>query len=214
MQTQRQPIKPSFIADSLTFIYLSGTDKILQERATKTGDTSGLHLLIRQCIAQDRQAQKQLYDQYAPLLFTIIKRYVFTQAPADEMLNDTFYKIFTNIEKYEFKGSFEGWMRRIAINCITDYFRKYIKKEPAYKTDIDIVDVQVEEDAAGRLGYKELLQLIYQLPDTQRAVFNLFVFEQLSHKEIAEELGLNENNCRWYLNDARKRLKEKITTSM
>lgn len=193
---------------------MSETDKILQEHASQASDTLGLHNLIRQCIAHDRQAQRQLYDQYAPLIFGIIKRYVFTQAPADEMLNDTFYKVFINLDKYEFKGSFEGWMRRIAINCITDYFRKYIKNEPAYKTDIDTVDAHVQDDVASRLGYKELLQLIYQLPDTQRAVFNLFVFEQLSHKEIAEQLGINENNCRWHLNDARKRLKEKINTSM
>lgn len=192
---------------------MSETDNILQQYASQASDTSGLHHLIRQCIACDRQAQRKLYDQYAPLVFGIIKRYVFTQAPADEMLNDTFYKIFTNLGKYEFKGSFEGWMRRIAINCITDYFRKYIKNEPTYKTDIDLVDAHVEEEAASKLGYKELLQLIYQLPDTQRAVFNLFVFEQLSHKEIAEQLGINENNCRWHLNDARKRLQEKINTS-
>jgi RNA polymerase sigma-70 factor (ECF subfamily) len=70
----------------------------------------------------------------------------------------------------------------------------------------------VEGDIIGKLGYKELLQLIYQLPDTQRTVFNLFVFEQLSHKEIAENLGINENNSRWHLNDARKRLKEKISS--
>lgn len=168
--------------------------------------------LIRDCIAQNRKAQKQLYDQYVPLIYGVIKRYVYNGGQADEILNDAFYKILTGLESYSFKGSFEGWMRRIVINTITDHFRKYIKKEPAYKVEIETTDVHVESEVLGRLGFKELLQLVHQLPDTQRAVFNLFVFEQLSHKEIAEHLGLNENNCRWHLNDARKRLKEKITS--
>lgn len=159
-------------------------------------------------------AQKKLYEQYAPLLFGIIKRYVYNRGQADEILNDAFYKIFTNLERYAFKGSFEGWMRRIAVNAVTDNFRKYLKKEPAYKADIETTDVHVDGDVLGKLGYKELLQLIHQLPDTQRAVFNLFVFEQFSHKEIAEHLDISESNSRWHLNDARKRLKEKITASM
>ena len=80
--------------------------------------------------------------------------------------------------------------------------------------DIDTTDMHVDNDVTGKLGYKELLQKVYELPDTQRTVFNLFVFEQFSHKEIGDELGITENNSRWYLNDARKRLKEKITSSM
>ena len=157
-------------------------------------------------------AQKKLYDQYAPFIYGIIKRYVYNGGQADEILNDSFYKILTGLHGYAFKGSFEGWMRRIVNNTITDNFRKNIKKEPAYKVDIETTDVHVDGEVAGRMGYKELLKLIHQLPDTQRAVFNLFVFEQYSHKEIADHLGINENNSRWHLNDARKRLKEKITS--
>ncbi len=194
---------------------MSEKDNILHIQASESSQQSGSqppYDLIKECIAQNRTAQKRLYDQYVPLIYGIIKRYVYNHGQADEILNDSFYKILTSLNSYSFKGSFEGWMRRIVINTITDNFRKYIKKEPAYKVDIDTTDIHVEGDITGRLGYKELLQLIHQLPDTQRAVFNLFVFEQLSHKEIAEQLGINENNSRWHLNDARKRLKEKITS--
>lgn len=190
---------------------MSEKDNILHPQASTTNYPSdALQALIRDCIAQQRQAQKKLYEQYAPFLYGIIKRYVYNGAQADEILNDAFFKILTGLQGYSSKGSFEGWMRRIVINTITDNFRKYIKKEPAYKVEIDATDVHVDGDVLGRLGYKELLQLVHQLPDTQRAVFNLFVFEQFSHKEIAEHLGINENNSRWHLNDARKRLKEKI----
>lgn len=196
---------------------MSGEDNIYQQNAAEASSMSvhdPLHTLIRHCIANNRKAQKQLYDTYAPFLYGVIKRYTYNSGEADEILNDSFYKIFTSLHAYAFKGSFEGWMRRITVNCITDNFRKYIKKEPAYKVDIDTTDMHVDNDVTGKLGYKELLQKVYELPDTQRTVFNLFVFEQFSHKEIGDELGITENNSRWYLNDARKRLKEKITSSM
>ncbi len=196
---------------------MSGTDKLYKHNAAAAGKPSvhdPLYVLIRKCIAQDRKAQKKLYDEYAPLLYGIIKRYTYNKGEADEILNDSFYKIFTSLHSYAFAGSFEGWMRRITINCITDNFRKYIKNEPAYKEDVTNIDVYTNDNALGKMSYKELLQKIYELPDTQRAVFNLFVFEQLSHREIATHLGITENNSRWHLNDARKRLKEKIMTSM
>lgn len=188
-----------------------------QENASNASTLSvhdPLYGLIRECIANNRKAQKQFFDQYAPLLYGIIKRYTYNRVEADEILNDSFYKIFTSLHSYSFKGSFEGWMRRITVNCITDNFRKYVKKEPAYKVEIENTDMHVDSDAVQKLGYKELLQKVHELPDTQRAVFNLFVFEQFSHKEIAEHLGITEINSRWHLNDARKRLKEKITSSM
>jgi len=194
---------------------LSERDNILYQQASVSNPSSGKEPpadLIQACIAQNRMAQKKLYDQYAPLLYGMIKRYVYNGGQADEILNDAFFKILTGLQGYSFKGSFEGWMRRIVINTVTDNFRKYIKKEPAYKVEIETTDIEVESDIVGRLGYKELLGLIHQLPDTQRTVFNLFVFEQMSHKEISEVLGINENNSRWHLNDARRRLKEKITT--
>lgn len=196
---------------------MSGKDKIASQEATDQSPVSGNNQhqeLIQACIAHDRIAQKKMYDLFAPFILGIIRRYTYDLTLADEILNDTFYKIFTALHQYAFKGSIEGWMRRIAINTITDTFRKYVKNEPSHKTDIADIDLYIPGDAAGRLNYKALLELIHTLPKTQRTVFNLFVFEQFSHKEIAEYLGLNENNSRWYLNDARKRLKDKITSSM
>jgi RNA polymerase sigma-70 factor (ECF subfamily) len=193
---------------------LSEKDNILEHGSSgnPSSDQAHQYELIKDCIAKNRAAQRRFYEEYGPLLNGIIRRYVYNSVQADEILNDAFFKILTSLESFSFKGSFEGWMRRIVINTITDNFRKYIKKEPAYKVEIETTDIHVEGDIIGKLGYKELLQLIYQLPDTQRTVFNLFVFEQLSHKEIAENLGINENNSRWHLNDARKRLKEKISS--
>ena len=173
-----------------------------------------LRQLLRDCLAGKRVAQKKLYDRFSPLLFGIIRRYMPGQAAAGEVLNDSFYKIFSKLDTYQFTGSFEGWMRRIVVHTITDHFRKTSRIPHMDSTDLVEVNVQVMQDAISRIHYKELLRLIHALPDTQRTVFNLFVFEQFSHKEIGDQLGLSENNSRWYLNDARRRLKEKITSMM
>jgi RNA polymerase sigma-70 factor (ECF subfamily) len=155
-------------------------------------------------------AQKELYTKHSPILFGIIRRYVDDRNACQEILSDAFLKIFTKLHLYSFNGAFEGWMRRIAINCITDHVRKNLKHNQTISTDATSVDVYVHDNAVNKMSYKELLQLVHELPDTQRAVFNLFVFEDLPHKDIAEQLGITENNSRWHLNDARRRLKERI----
>lgn len=173
-----------------------------------------LQALVRDCIAGNRQAQKQLYDKYAPVVYGVIRRYLYNPSAAEEVLNDTFYRVFTKLSQYSFTGPIEGWMRRIAINLITDYLRKHTKFEQEVHPE-HIQETAVDEDwQVGRLAYKELLALIHQLPATQRMVFNMYVFEDMQHKEIAGQLQITENNSRWHLNDARRRLKEKINNHM
>lgn len=130
------------------------------------------------------------------------------------MLNDAFFKIFTKMESYSGAGSFEGWMKRIVVNTVTDHLRRHIKDREVYHAAELPEEVSVNENIIGRLSYKELLAVVHELPDMQRAVFNLHVFEELKHKDIAETLGISEVNSRWHLNDARKRLKEKINSIM
>jgi len=169
-----------------------------------------LTMLVRDCIAQVPAAQKKLYDQYAPAAYGIIKRYMYNDdATAQEILNDSFYKILTKLDQYTFQGAFEGWIRRIVVNTVTDHLRKNIKDGPQYK-EVEEQDAYVNSESVEKLSHKELLSIIQTIPDAQRTVFNLYVFENYSHKEIAALLNLTESNSRWYLNDARRRLKEKI----
>jgi len=171
---------------------------------------SELSILIRDCIAESRSAQKRLYDLYAPAAYGIIKRYLYyDDAVAEEILNDSFYKILTRLDQYNFEGAFEGWIRRIVVNSITDHLRKNIKGRLLNK-EIQPEDAYINSESVEKLSHKELLQLVQGLPDAQRIVFNLFVFENYSHRDIALLLNINENNSRWHLNDARRRLKEKI----
>lgn len=173
-----------------------------------------LSSLIRDCLAQSPRAQKRMYDLYAPAAFGTIKRYLYNnEIAAEEILNDAFLKVLTKLDQFNYNGSFEGWIRRIVVNCITDYARKNLIKEQKH-SEVQNEDVYINSDSVEKISHKELLQLIQTLPGTQRTVFNLFVFENYSHKDIATTLGISENNSRWYLNDARKRLKEKINFIM
>ncbi len=171
---------------------------------------SELSILIRDCIAKSPSAQKRLYDIYAPAAYGVIKRYLYNdEFAAQEVLNDSFYKILTKLDQYTFQGVFEGWIRRIVVNTVTDHLRKNIKESKTNK-EVQEDDAFINSDSVEKISHKELLNIIQTIPDAQRVVFNLYVFENYSHKEIATLLNLTESNSRWYLNDARRRLKEKI----
>jgi RNA polymerase sigma factor (sigma-70 family) len=172
-----------------------------------------LSILIRDCIAGSRAAQQKMYDLYAPAAYGVTRRYLHdNEQLAQEILNDSFYKVLTKLDQYNFQGAFEGWIRRIVVNTVTDHLRKHIKDE--HHKEVQPEDAYVPSESVTRLSHKELLVLVQGLPDAQRTVFNLFVFENYSHKEIGEILNINENNSRWHLNDARRRLKEKINSVM
>jgi len=175
---------------------------------------SELSVLIKDCLAESRGAQKRLYDLYAPAAYGVIKRYLYkNETDAQEILNDSFFKVLTKLDQYTFQGSFEGWIRRIVVNTITDYLRKNVKDVQPHK-EVFEESAFVNSESVEKISHKELLQLVQSLPDSQRTVFNLYVFENYSHKEIANILNINENNSRWHLNDARRRLKEKINSLM
>ena len=173
-----------------------------------------LSILIRDCLAHSRSAQKKLYDQYAPAAYGVIKRVFYNdEHVAKEILNDSFYKVFKDLGQYSFQGAFEGWIRRIVVNTIGDHLRKNLNKDRRQK-EIEPEDAYIDSESVEKLSHKELLKIVNTLPDAQREVFNLFVFENYSHKEIAKLLNIKQNNCRWHLNDARRRLKEKINLIM
>ncbi|MBX2904397.1 MAG: RNA polymerase sigma factor [Taibaiella sp.] len=172
-------------------------------------DTDNLYVLLRECAAGSRVAQKKLYDLHAPKAWGIIRRYIYDDEHlAEEVLNDSFYKVLTRLDQYSFQGAFEGWIRRIVINTITDHLRKKLAEAP--RREVQPADAFSADEPVSMIAHKQLLELIQTLPDGQRTVFNLHVIENYAHKEIGELLGISETNSRWYLNDARRRLKEKI----
>ncbi len=193
-------------------MYLTGNTDITRNISLGTDepDVSPTTLLIQKCIEGNAAAQRELYETYAPFIKGVVIRYIADKETARDLLNDIFCRIFSKLELYSPTGPFEGWMRRIAVNLIIDHSRRNLKFKTTKSTDFSEYDVYVPDDISGKIAFKELVGLIHGLPDTQRTVFNLFVFENLTHKEIASLLDMTENNCRWHLSDARKRLKEKL----
>jgi len=167
-----------------------------------------LNELIILCKKQDAKAQGELYKRYSNVLFSICLRYSPNYVEAEDSLQDTFITIFKKIEQFKDKGSFEGWMKRVTVNTVLQKYRKKrvfdIRDEGQLE---DEVDEQVEDND---IPLDFLLEIIQQLPDRYRLVFNLYVLDNYSHKEIADLLEITESSSKSNLSRARKNLKEKI----
>lgn len=165
--------------------------------------------LIKGCLKHDRTYQQALFQRYAGKMLTVCRRYARHEMEAEDLLQDTFIKVFSNIEKFKQKGSFEGWIRRIAVNTsIKNYQKHSFQKERIGLEDYE--DETVDPEAISNLSEEELLTLISELPDGYRVVFNLYAIEGFSHKEIAEQLNIGESTSRSQLVKARKLLQSRI----
>lgn len=172
--------------------------------------------LIIGCKKKNRDAQKALYEAYAPKMMAVCLRYCRNDEVASDLLHDGFIQVFTRINTYKGKGSFEGWLRRIFVNVALDYFRQEQKKykfqeEYQYflssEEDDELQDTTLE---ITEISHDEVMQLIRELPPGYRAVFNMFVFEEMSHREIGKILGINEAASRSQFFRAKTLLKKNI----
>ncbi|MBX2815622.1 MAG: sigma-70 family RNA polymerase sigma factor [Saprospiraceae bacterium] len=163
------------------------------------------HELIQACVLKERSAQKALYAKYSGVLFGICKRYVKQHEDAEDVLIETFYKIFSNIGQFGGKGSFEGWMKRIAVNESLMFLRK---KKSIHLTIDNLKTPVIHEDLTVEGLYEQdLLKLLDHLAPGYRSVFNLFVIEGYKHREIAEMLGISINTSKSQLIQAKNKLK-------
>ncbi len=174
--------------------------------------------LIIGCQKKLLEYQEALYRQYYSDLIKVCYRYMTNEDDANIALNDSFLKIFKNIPKYEATGSFRSWMKRIVINTCLDVlksksFRKQKETYEIMEIDLGNTHNNIEKELISKYNYDELLGFIQDLEDTERLVFNLYVFEEYNHRQIAEELGFSENTSSWYLYKARKKLKSRIKKS-
>ena len=180
---------------------------------TKLKQEKNFTQLIADCISEKRAAQHLLFKTFYSSMFHICYRYASNYEEAQDMLNEGFIKIFKNLDKYSNSGSFEGWMKRVMANAALDYQRKH--KTTIETVEYESVDngsmVQFDENyAISKISSDELMALIQKLPFMSRSVFNLYVFEDYSHSEIAEILQIKEGTSHWHLNFARNKLKQLI----
>lgn len=166
--------------------------------------------MIHGCKDGNRVWQEKLYRLYYPKMMSMVKRYtnIHQYHLAEEILNNGFLKVFQKIDSFKFEGSFEGWVRRVIYHSIFDYVRQNMK----YNEKVVFVekDEVVNSDLASGMQYDELMKLVQQLPENTRAVFNMYVLEGLSHKEISEQIQISEGTSKWHLFEARKILRGKI----
>lgn len=162
--------------------------------------------LVTACIRKEKWAQKQLYEAHYSKMMGVCLRYSNNKEDAVDILHEGFIKVFKNISKYQPGTSIAAWIRRIMVNTSIDYYRKSIRRrtedlDQAYQVSSD------DADAVSQCTEKEILAAVQTLSPAYRAVFNLYVIEGYSHKEIAEQLGITESTSRSNLVKARTKLK-------
>jgi len=168
-----------------------------------------LNELIKSCVKKELKAQEELYHIYKKKLFPICLKYCRSYTEAEDHLHDTFIEIFEQIKKYKNKGSFEGWMKRITINKAID---KYKKQKDFELADYRLAEIteEVYLDNSQSLPTEELIQLIQELPNQYRFVFNMYELDGYSHKEIAKIIGITESTSKSNLHRAKVHLKKRI----
>lgn len=163
-----------------------------------------LNQLIENCKSNDTKAQGELYKLFSSKLFSTCLKYSRNYAEAEDNLQDAFLTIFNKIEQYKNKGSFEGWLKRVTVNTVLQRYRNEKIFDIVNENTIEEVDIEIDEDDIS-LDY--LLNIIQELPDRYRLVFNMYVLDGYSHKEIAEMLNINIGTSKSNLARARQILK-------
>ena len=167
--------------------------------------------IIELCAKHDRKAQQVLYDKYSRLLLGICLRYATDKAEAEDILQDSFLKIFFSIKDFTGSGSFIGWLRKVAVNTAITHYHKNLK----YRYHVDIEEYVTIE--AGVMSFEEdfftsdeLYKVLNELPTGYRMVFNLYAVEGFKHKEIAEMLGIDTNTSKSQYSRAKAVIRDKL----
>lgn len=167
--------------------------------------------LIRACIKEDAASQKEVFTRFSSRMLGVCHRYARNAADAEDILQDSFIKVFDKLHQFKFEGSFEGWIRRIVVNTA-------LKKYTISRYDKEVTGIEHKEKydsgedptAYSHLSQKDLLALINKLPDGYRMIFNLHVIEGYQHEEIAAMLGIQPSTSRSQLVKARNMLQKQI----
>ena len=164
--------------------------------------------LLHECKKNNTQAQEQLYKLLAPKLFAVCLKYSRNHEEAQDNLQESFLIIFDKLKQFKNEGSFEGWAKRLVVNYVLQQYRKQGTFLELVSDNIFVVEeIEIEDES---ITMEFLLKIIQELPDRYRLIFNLYVVDGYSHKEIAKMLEINEGTSKSNLARAKMILKEKI----
>lgn len=173
--------------------------------------------LVRECAEGNNKYQQLLYKQLYSKMMVVCYRYANRPEDAKDLFQEGFIKVFNKIEKFNFKGSLEGWVRRIMVNNAIDHYRKNKNKYAISETLVVAEQIPEEEDDQGifeEVSAKQLLNFVQELSPVYRTVFNLYVLDDYTHAEIAEELNISEGTSKSNLSKAKKNLKKMVLTHL
>lgn len=160
--------------------------------------------LILLCQKDNKKALDKLYKKYSSTIYGVCLLYFNNIDDAQDVFQDSFIKIINNIKNYQFKGSFEGWMRQITVNTALNYLKA---RKNLVNNHIDFSNIEIDgevPDSLSKMTEKELLDLIHELPEMCKAIFILYVIEGYKHEDIAKQFNINEATSRSHLTRARK----------
>src|SRR5438045_814462 len=164
--------------------------------------------ILKGCLQKEPAAQRELYNRYTPKMLSVCYRFAHHREDAEDMLQEGFIKVFSQIHTFQNKGAFEGWIRRIIVHtCIN-----HLKKNKKFNESVDIIhatSIQVREESVPSIVQaKQIVECIRLLPMGYRTVLNLYAIEGYTHKEIAEMLDIEESTSRSQYTRAKQMLEE------
>ena len=170
--------------------------------------------LIERCKKQDRAAQKILYNQYAGLMLAICMRYVYERSEAEDILQEGFLKVFQKINKFEGRGSFEGWLKRVFVNTAITHYHKSSKHNKYHYEIGDVQETKFEniKYSESEFTKDELFNVVNSLPEGYKVVFNLYAIEGYKHKEIGKLLNIDINTSKSQYSRAKKLIRKKLNS--
>lgn len=172
--------------------------------------TDPLEGVIEGCRRADLHSQEQLYRLCYPQMIGICYRYAGDMDGAGIILNNAMLRVFQHIVKYKHDNKWVPWIKTIVIHCSLDYIKQRNRFKEEAIGNFHEETISIPDDAFQKISVKQIQKLIHQLPKATATVFNLFVYEGFTHKQIAESLGISEGTSKWHINEGRKYLKAKL----
>lgn len=167
--------------------------------------------LVHGCVQNSRIYQEVLYRKYFATMMHMCLRYTDDRDKAMEIVNNGFLRVFKKINTFSFKGSLEGWVRKLVYHSLSDYFKKNSKY--LHFLVFEERDARVEENALEKFYAEDILKMVDTLPPATQRVFRLYAIEGYTHVEIAKEIDISVGTSKWHLSEARKKLKALIKQS-
>lgn len=163
--------------------------------------------ILKGCKKGDKAAQRQFYDMFKKLVFSVVMRYAKDVPEAEDIMQDAFVKLYRDLYQYQPTSALGAWVRKVSVNTAL----MHVRKKRMLFSDVELHNLaehrQTKDDVFSTIGAKEIMKMVQRLPDGYRIVFNLYVVEGFSHKEIAEQLNISVNTSKSQLSRAKKMLR-------